>query len=236
MAATAAKKVTATRLSPIPGALAAVVIVPGQYYVQYLDGGAEHIKPVSPATAHAILRHEDIDTGWLSPGVVRCAETIKGPMVLSYRPPSKATILLDGRSGTPDELTVPLPGLVLVGVDTKYYLWAVQGDAFQPNATLFNAPLPNINTDGSICFGSNKVGRAAGHSMSKVWELIWSSPFSDHSVQGKSQKNQKDIRAGLRELARKRAKTYPPFDLVKFSYGPTVSRAWESIVSNGKVY
>lgn len=237
-AAAAQQKAKAVSLSPIPGAMAAIVVVPGQYYAQYLDGGAEHIKPISPATAHAILRNEDIDTGWLSPGVVRCAETMKGPMVLSYRPPSKATILLDsGRSGKPDELTVPLPGLVMIGVDTKYYLWGVQGDNFQPNAVLFNAPLPNINTDASICFGSNKVGRASGQSMAKIWELFWASPFSDHAVQGKSQKNLKDIRPVLRELAKGRGKNkYPPFDLVKFNHGTTVGRAWESIVNHGKVY
>ena len=201
MAAAAPAKDRTPRLTPIPGAQAAISIVPGQYYAQYIDGEQEHIKPISPATAHAILRNEDIDTGWLSPGVVRCAETMKGTMALSYRPPARATILLDGRRGKTQELVLPLPGLVMIGLESKYYLWAVKGTDFHPAAPLFNAPLPNINTDASICFGSNKLPRATGQSMAKVWELFWASPFSDHAVQGKSLANLKDIRPAIRALA-----------------------------------
>ncbi|MFL6284460.1 MAG: hypothetical protein ACJ74Q_15050 [Pyrinomonadaceae bacterium] len=236
MSAAATARAKTPRLTPVPGAQAAIVIVPGQYYAQYLDGAAEHIKPISPATAHAILRNEDIDTGWLSPGVVRCAETMKGMMALSYRPPSHAKILLDGRRGKTDELTVPLPGLVMIGLETKYYLWALNTPNFDPGAQLFNTPLPNINSDASICFGANKLPRASGQSMSKVWDLFWASPFSDHSVQGKSLANLNDIRPAIRSLASSRATEYPSADLVRHNHGTTVTRAWDSLVRHGKIY
>ena len=49
MAAAAPAKDRTPRLTPIPGAQAAISIVPGQYYAQYIDGEQEHIKPISPA-------------------------------------------------------------------------------------------------------------------------------------------------------------------------------------------
>ena len=167
------------------------------------SGSLDRTREIAAAHGARIirLRNEDIDTGWLSPGVVRCAETMKGTMALSYRPPARATILLDGRRGKTQELVLPLPGLVMIGLESKYYLWAVKGTDFHPAAPLFNAPLPNINTDASICFGSNKLPRATGQSMAKVWELFWASPFSDHAVQGKSLANLKDIRPAIRALA-----------------------------------
>ncbi len=236
-AATAQKKIPS--LTPIPGAEACVSITLGQAYAHYLEGDQETIVPVSMAQARRIFSDCDIDTGWLPPGVARCAETSRGAMVLGYRPPSTATILLDGgRKGGVDTLTIPLPALVMLGVETKYYLWALKDAGFSPGAVIHNAPLPNINADGTVCFGANKVPRASGDSISKAWALFWESPFSDHSVQGKSAAHPNDIRKVIRELAKggRGRKTYPTADLVRFKRGLSVSQAWEDIIHYGQIY
>ena len=224
-------------LSPVPGAEVCVSITRGQAYAQYLEGDQENVVPISMAQALRIFSSCDIDTGWLPTGVVRCAETSKGAMVLSYRPPSPATFLLDGRSGKIDTLTIPLPGLVMLGVESKYYLWSLKEAVFSPDAVLHNTPLPNINSDGTICFGANKVTRATGEAVAKVWALFWESPFSDHSVQGKSGTHPADIRKVIRELAkRRRARTYPVADLVRFKRGMTVTQAWDDLIRYGQLY
>lgn len=224
-------------LSPIPGAEVCVSITSGQAYVSYLEGNQENHVPISMAQALRIFSDCDIDTGWLPPGVARCAETSRGSMVLSYRPPSPATILLDGRKGEIDALTIPLPGLAMLGVDTKYYLWSLKEAAFSQEAIIHHAPLPNINGDGTVCFGANKVPRASGDSVSKVWALFWESPFSDHSVQGKSGAHPNDIRKVIRDLAkRRRARAYPTADLVRFKRGLSVRQAWDDLVRYGQLY
>jgi hypothetical protein len=161
-------------------------------------------------------------------------------MVLSYRPPSVTTMLLDGdRQGRVDTLAVPLPALVMLGVETKYYLWALKEKEFSPGAVIHNAPLPNINSDGTVCFGANKVPRASGDAVSKVWSLFWESPFSDHSVQGKSAAHPSDIRRvirGLTKRGRPAARQYPTDDLVRFKRGLSVSQAWDDIINYGSIY
>ena len=233
----AAAPATTPSLAPIPGARFYVAVTDAQAYVSYLEGNQENHVPISMAQALRIFSDCDIDTGWLPSGVVRCAETSKGSMVLSYRPPSRASILLDGRTGEIDALTIPLPGLIMLGVDTKYYLWALKEPEFSPEAVIHHAPLPNINGDGTICFGANKVQRASGDSISKVWALFWESPFSDHSVQGKSGQHPNDIRKVIRALAKKRrARAYPTADLVRFKRGMSVRQAWDDLIRYGQLY
>ena len=87
----AAAPATTPSLSPIPGARFYVAVTDAQAYVSYLEGNQENHVPISMAQALRIFSDCDIDTGWLPAGVVRCAETSKGSMVLSYRPPSRTS-------------------------------------------------------------------------------------------------------------------------------------------------
>jgi hypothetical protein len=225
-------------LTPVEGVEAALLFKKGQIYAQYLEGQEEVIQPISHASALRALSTTDIDTGWLAPGVLRSAETARGTIVLSYRPPGAATIILDTRTNEPSTLSLTLPGLILVGVESRYQMWALASAHFSPQDELYQAPLPNTGTDGAICFGANQLPRVTPQTIREVWELFWASPFNEHSIQGKSRTHPNDIRPLLLALARgkRRKRIYPVQDLVRFSYGVSVARAWECLSNFEKVY
>ncbi len=110
-------------------------------------------------------------------------------------------------------ITVPLPGLVFAGVHTTYYVWALQEDGFVSSASLFRAPLPNVSSDGHICFGSNHAPGVTWQTIDVAWRLFIDSPFNADMVGGKSVSFAQDVRHQLLTLAAAKATIYPVDDL-----------------------
>lgn len=176
--------------------------------------------PVDPAQiAAALAAKVRFETGLL------CADTLfvryEGvkQLVVSYRKPQKTGMYLEG-SETP--LRVPLPGLILVRQTTErqhpdYHLYAVKRRPQSLDAALFHAPLPNIYTSGSICWGTVRTvseAALAGTSLAEDWQMLLGSPFGNHSVHGKSRAHRDDIRQQLIALTERNARVYPTSDLV----------------------
>lgn len=191
---------------------AAIFIGANTYLYKRRDPKRPHVfqyKCLSPETLAAAFQIEQIDTGWLPPGLVRCGSNTRGNWAVFFVPPQCCSIAVEAT-----RLKVPLPGLVLLGCESQYWLWAICESQFDPQSKAHYAPLPNVHNTGKICWGSNKPPSLANQSIAQTWKLFIESPFNDHLVQGKSQKYPQTIVQQLRSLSKRNCKTYPDRDLV----------------------
>jgi hypothetical protein len=77
--------------------------------------------------------------------------------------------------------------------------------------------LPNINGDGSVCWGTvTKVKQEAlkSNDLAEDWAQLLRTPFGNHSVHGKCRRHDHDIRRLYIELEKRRARVYPKKELV----------------------
>lgn len=184
------------------------------------DGETMTEYPVDPAQIAAALAARVIfDTGLLGADTLLVRYEGVKQLVIGYRKAQKTGLYLEG-SETP--LRVPLPGLILIRVTKEhrrpaYHLYAVKRRPQHLDVALFHAPLPNIYTSGSICWGTVRtVSETAltGASLAEDWQQLLGSPFGDHSVQGKSNAYRQDIRQQLIALEKRKARRYPTSDLL----------------------
>lgn len=137
-------------------------------------------------------------------------------------------------------LHVPLPGLVLFGMGTNYFIWAVKTEKLDPFLEIYRAPLPNVYTDGKICWGMVKPPRATSRSLFQAWELFTKSTFNNHLASGKSKRAHDDVRAVLREaklITTDGSDRYPLQDLVRqvANVGVTLDKALRVYMETGEM-
>jgi len=176
--------------------------------------------PVDPAQiALALAAKVTFDTGLLSGNTLLVRQDGVKKLIVEYRPPAKTGLFLDESETA---LRVLLPGLVLIrsASDDKtpsYGVYAVKRRPEKLDVPLFHAPLPNVFTNGSICWGTvPKVDADAlrGSSLANDWTMLLGSAFGDHACGGKSKRQPHDIRKLLIELESSKAKRFPTGDLV----------------------
>jgi PRTRC genetic system protein B len=211
----------------IPDEQAALIFVGEQYLFRYRDKqtGGVNVKFISPSSVAAAFAQIRVDSGWLPSNLLRWGIGAGGEWVVSFVPPGLSELAFenDGSFGagsdTPSKvsdsivLNVPLPGLVFLGYGVRYFIWAVTQ---KPGSTIqtYHAPLPNVDHQGQICFGSNRVPPASTSTLSATWQLFRSAPFSSHLANGKSRRFPEDVRVKLFELARRHRRRYPVRDLL----------------------
>ena len=175
---------------------------------------------VDPAqVALALAAKVTFDTGLLTAETLLVRQDGVKRLVVEYRSPRKTGLYLDG-SDTP--LRVALPPLVLIRVTTEdknpqYQVYAVKARPTTLDTPLFHAPLPNVFSSGSICWGSvQRVTDAVlqGNSLAEDWNQLLGSPFGDHACSGKSRSHPQDIRQKWIDLERRKARVYPKSDLI----------------------
>lgn len=209
-------------------------LLEGQYlYQSQAEDGSIRYKFLSAQSVRLAFSREPVDSGWLSPEICRWGYSQAGQWAIMFIPPAVHTLWLpasliarkgDNPLQTQTEapelnegfavMKVPLPALVFAGVGQHYYLWAVNSKTFDPQLIPYLAPLPNVYTDGRICWGSNQVSLATPQNLKETWQLFISSPFNSHLVQGKSKLYKTDILVRLGKLAASHRKTYPASDLI----------------------
>jgi hypothetical protein len=176
-----------------------------------------------------------IDTGWLDPSIQRWGTGADGPWVVAWHPPAVTSLaVLLEHPTRPTSLRVPLPGLVLVGHATRYYLWATTTPAFDPQAALYRAPLPNVYPDGRICWGTATPPPAGTATIRTAWEVFCGSAFNGDLCSEKSRAQRADVRAQLQALTAAEAATYPTGDLLAYGRGSlplTVAAAVELVIT-----
>jgi hypothetical protein len=184
----------------------------GQYHVKMQDqNGSVYEKIVSPAAVREAFTNEVIDSGWLPQEVRRYGICRFGEWFLAFLPPARYEIPLEsdeeGAERGVVKIIAPLPGLIFFGCLTKYFVWAVKTEAFDPKAEVYHAPLPNVGMDspkeppGLICYGYHQPLKCRAATFMKAWQLFMETPFNNHTADGKSRKFPEDVRLMLRELA-----------------------------------
>ncbi len=196
---------------------ASLMLITGdQYLFRFRDkGGTVAYKFLSPASVRAAFAQETIDTQWLPPNVRRWGIGKQGEWLLVTHSPHVYEFSFAGLHGSEAvTLGVPMPALAFLGYGQRYHIWAFTDRDLRANSPLFVAPLPNVDANGAICFGTNIMSPASARTMGDAWNLFLASPFSNHSVNGKSKAFPDDVRLQLEQLAQAGRRRYPLRDLV----------------------
>ena len=221
-----------THLSPMsPDETASLMIIAGdQYLLRYREKqGAIAYKFISPAAVRAAFANETIDSAWLPSHTRRWGMGKEGEWVLVAHPPQLYASSFTGKeSNEVIQLQIPLPALAFFGYAQRYHVWAFQEPELRGETPLFAAPLPNVDVNGAICFGNNPMPKASTQTIAEAWRIFLTSPFTSHSVNGKSVKCPDDVREQLLKLAERKRRRYPLADLV--AYRATANQAIEWVL------
>jgi PRTRC genetic system protein B len=201
-----------------------LVLAEGTYIFCHKAGDAVTTKILTPSVVRAAFLDEPLDTGFLPPSVVRSGTTMQGAFCVAFYPPAPHTLRVtcDNKEAT---LTVPLPGMVFAGRGTSYWVWAVPGPTFSPDLQVYEPPLPNVYPQQHICWGSNSPPLASPATIDQAWQLFLASTFNGDLARHKSTSCPEDVRVLLRRLATKRAKTFPPGELVAYRQDYRIEQA-----------
>lgn len=145
---------------------------------QSLDAG----RPLAPEDERHILSLLDQRTkvqdqcGWVPEGLL--AES--GQAVLWFVPGRLRTLLLRNDNDAPSAVLVHTPNLVFA-LDRKQTLSVAAVATAErpgPDTPVFHAPLPNIYSDGTVCYGSATLPVTEGRTSIPAWNTM----FYDASV------------------------------------------------------
>lgn len=186
----------------------------GQLVLCSREGAGEKYKFLSPQAVAAAFRNTPFDSGWLAPGIIRCGSTSQGEFALLFIPAGAHKIDVESsRASKVQTLRLPLPGLLFFGYGREFLVWAVKDAAPSPKSELFHAPLPNVFSDGRVCWGSNKPSRPNASTIRAAFDLFIASPFSGHAANGKARTHRGDVRTLLRRL--NHAAKFPAGELLR---------------------
>jgi len=202
---------TKTASADIPAQL---LFLPGQYLLVTRVESAVTYKFLSPEAVTSAFSNEPIDSGWLPANIMRWGRSNRGEWMMQFYPPRRYDIVLTNNRSKSISLNLPMPGFVFLGCGNDYWIWAVLGKQFDPHSQLYHAPLPNVMANGAICFGDSSPTQCSSQGIVQACSLFWSSPFSDHVVDGKSKSHRADVRNFLCELSNRKSKKYLTADLV----------------------
>lgn len=190
----------------------------GHYLFRRADNGNYQSKFVTALDVAAAFSQHEVDSGWMPAGVVRCGHCAKGAWFVYSAPAQRVSVFLQGEPYD-QQIEIPIPRTVLLGVGESYYLWALKTSHFDPMEEAFRAPFPNIygNTE-KICWGTNRPGEADPGKAREVWDLFFRTPFNGDIADHKSVKASGDVRYMLDALAERKAKKYPADDLVSMRW------------------
>ncbi|MEA3349618.1 MAG: hypothetical protein U9Q82_03245 [Chloroflexota bacterium] len=204
----------------------------GQYIFRWRDTDTNRYrsKPVSPQAVKAAFAQIETDSGWIPDGILRIGHNRDGAWFVQAVPAQRTELLIHGDDDETAEITVPLPAFVFVGCGKKYGVWAVKDQMPTPLSTLYQAPLPNVESDGSICWGQNSPGPANAATAHIAWATFIQSPFNGDLIQDKSVLDDNDIRRHLVALSKQDITEYPLADLVQCPHGITLEVITQEIV------
>ncbi|MBW4568802.1 MAG: prokaryotic E2 ligase family D protein [Tolypothrix carrinoi HA7290-LM1] len=208
---------------------AELLILDGTYILHYQSGEKSHYKCLSPTALRIAFSNEPIDSGWIGEGVVRTCTSNSGEWVVKFVPPQRTLLDCDELG----QVQIPMPAMIFVGKNFTYWLWATKIKIFDPDASLFHAPLPNVYTPwGKVCWGKNQPPSASAQSINQAWNLFISSPFNSHLSNGKSKHHTNDVRDQLLALHQQKNCTYPLKDLVPLDKKATIATLFSEIADD----
>ena len=193
---------------------AALYFLDGQYLFRYKHRKDQLIsKFITSNDVKAAFSGSDEDSGWLSPGVMRCGTCEAGNWFVYYH--SKAMMKLQFKASGPiREYEFIIPATVLYQCGDSTYLWAIKGK-FEPSAPLYHAPFPNVYGDGRVCWGKNIIANTAAENAEKIWGLFFDSIFNNDLSNGKSLTYPHSVVKMYEDLKDANRKRYPTNDLMQ---------------------
>lgn len=218
-------------------AQALIGILQDEFVLVARDGKNKTItKTLSPGAIRTAFNAQPIDSGWLPANVLRYGSSPKGEWMFGWYPPGIYQVYFDGRKRP---LPVPMPALCFFGQGSGYYIWALKEKTFVPDALLWNAPLPNVNGIGLICWGTNTHPPVTGKEFPRLWQLFWDAPFTNNWANDKSARHKQNITPLLLELGRAGKRVYPIGDLqplqhrVLYGQRVTITQMVEMMIKRG---
>lgn len=109
---------------------------------------------------------------------------------------------------------VPLPGLVFVGYDHDYRLWAVTERPASRNVPLYQAPCPYVNNQGG-CHSDTLLPLAGVTTIWQAADLFFTNRFGRGLVENKSRAYPNCVLDQWRTLTENGIETYPAEDLIQ---------------------
>ncbi len=166
---------------------------------------------VDPTDVTAALSGVNLSSGLLPDGCLFWGKRSGSDHLAVYVP--SQTWLVSVR-GEEQAWRIPLPGLVVVGHEYDYTLWAVTDRPTAENAPLYIAPCPNVQPEG-VCRGNAPFPKAAPGTIWQAVDVFFESKFNRDLSNGKSKAYPKCILDQWQALNEAGADTYPLDDLVK---------------------
>ena len=176
--------------------------------------GQQRAELRDPVLVRAAFSQVTIDSGYLPQNVIRLGLSDGVQWMAVYVPPAPYQLTLVYEGEQAQVIRVELPGLVLTGRGSQYWVWAVKERAISANTPVYHVPLPNVGADGALCFGNNTVPVVSGPTILQALHLFLDSPFNNHWAIGKSRAHPGDIRERLRAIAELEPPVFPEDDLL----------------------
>ena len=207
---------------------AELLFIDRHYIFHYLEGNRHVYKSLTSDVLHSAFKNEPTDTDWLPKSVIRHGNSISGNWVVCFFPRQRYNLQINE-----EQLSVPLPSFILMGIGSSYFVWTVKKNLFEPNLSLYHTPLPNVMSDGRICWGNVFPPLVSLSNIESTWFKFISSTFNQDYTQGKSRKYN-NIVERLQLLNQKLKGSsrcrYPISDLVPVRDKLTVDKAVRLII------
>lgn len=209
---------------------AELLFVDRNYILHYKDGNRHLYKSLTSGVLRNAFNNEPTDTGWLPENVIRHGSSLLGDWIVSFYPQQRYNLQVQD-----EQLHVPLPSFVFVGISTSYFVWVVKRAKFNARSFIYHAPLPNVMNDGRICWGNVHPLPASLSTIESTWEKFIGSIFNQDYTQRKSLKfnNIIDCLKLLHQRSQVSARCrYPVSDLVPIHKNLNVNKAVETVLNN----
>ena len=178
-------------------------------FTKYKEGEVTDNYCVHPAQVAAALAGIDLSSGLLPQNCLFWSKKDGFDRLGVYIPPQLRYVTLRNEARA---WRVPMPGLIMIGHDYNYSLWAVKVAPTDLKVPLFLAPCPNIHP-GGVCQGNAPFPRAGTTTMWQAVDVFFSSKFNRDLGNKKSKKFPENIVDGWEALHQADAETYPLDDL-----------------------
>ncbi|WP_019505959.1 hypothetical protein [Pleurocapsa sp. PCC 7319] len=211
---------------------AELLFVDRNYILHYLDGNRHIYKSLTSDILRRAFDNEPADTGWLPENVIRHGSSVLGDWVVCFFPQQRYRLQIQS-----EQLYVPLPSFVFVGISSSYYVWAVKKIRFNSQLLIHHAPLPNVMNDGRVCWGNICPLIASLSTIESTWWKFIGSTFNQDYTQGKSIKFDNVVEQLKLQNRRARISNrsrYPISDLIPIRDNLTVEEAVEYVTKSTK--
>ena len=194
--------------------LALLFFIYGVMLRKQVDGAMTEY-PVSASDIAEVLSAKIcFDTGLMRDDILLVQREGLRETVVSFRKAQKTGLWLEGSD---EPIRIPLPNLLLIRTSTgktpSYQVYAVKQRPETLDGELFHAPLPNVYSSGSICWGTVRHDQLETASLQADWDRLLGTRFGSHAVSGKSKSHPKDIREKWLSFS-SRKRVYPKNDLI----------------------